>query len=84
MRVAFAAIQAGLEMYGGLGDASNCGLVDTSHYLGPTINWASPEWFTFSFFPQFGLNGHSFDHLYRVGISYEIDQVFGRFHKADR
>jgi hypothetical protein len=74
---------AGVEMYGGLGDRYTPGLYDTSHYLGPAINWSSPAGLTVSFSPQFGLNDHSVPCLYRFGISYEIGQVFGRmgFHR---
>jgi hypothetical protein len=74
---------AGMEMYGGLGDRYTPGLRDTSHYLGPVINWSSPSGLTLSFSPQFGLNDHSVARLYRVGVSYEISQVFGRmgFHR---
>jgi hypothetical protein len=74
---------AGVEMYGGLGDRYSPGLHDTSHYLGPTINWTSPNGLTLSFSPQFGLNDHSVARLYRFGASYEISQVFGKmsFHR---
>ena len=69
---------AGLEMYGGLGDRYSPGLHDTSHYLGPAINWSAPSGLTLSFSPQFGLNDHSLARIYRFGISYEISQIFGR------
>jgi hypothetical protein len=74
---------AGLEMYGGLGDRYTPGLRDTSHYLGPAVNWSSPSGLTLSFSPQFGLNDNSVARLYRFGISYEISQVFGKlgFHR---
>ncbi len=69
---------AGVEMYGGLGDRYTPGLHDTSHYLGPTVNWTSPSGLTLSFSPQFGLNDHSVARIYRFGVSYEISQVFGK------
>lgn len=69
---------AGVEMYGGLGDRYTLGLHDTSHYLGPAINWTSPTGLTISFSPQFGLNESSVPRLYRFGVAYEISQVFGR------
>lgn len=69
---------AGVEMYGGLGDRYTPGLHDTSHYLGPAVNWSAPSGLTLSFSPQFGLNDHSLARIYRFGISYEISQVFGR------
>lgn len=72
--------QAGLEMYGGLGDRQSFGLHNTSHYVGPTINWSAPKGTTFSFSPQFGLNDYSIPRLYRFGVSYEIEQLFSRFH----
>jgi hypothetical protein len=72
--------QAGVEMYGGLGDRYSFGLHDTSQYLGPTVNWTSPNGLTLSFSPQFGLNDYSVPCLYRFGVSYEIEQFLGRFH----
>ena len=69
---------AGVEMYGGLGDRHSFGLNQTAHYLGPTLNWTAPNGTTISFSPQFGLNDHSIPRLYRFGISYEINQLFGR------
>jgi hypothetical protein len=75
--------QAGLEMYGGLGDTESFGLHNTSHYIGPTINWAAPGNLTLSFSPQFGLNDYSVPHLYRFGIAYEIDQFLSRLRKGD-
>lgn len=74
--------QAGLEMYGGLGDRYSFGLNHTSHYVGPTMNWAAPNGTTLSFSPQFGLNDYSIPHLYRFGISYEIEQLLSYFHRA--
>jgi len=73
---------AGLEMYGGLGDALGFGLHNTSHYLGPAINWSAPNGMTLSFSPQFGLNNYSIPHLYRFGIQYEIEQVVDRFRRS--
>jgi hypothetical protein len=70
--------QAGVEMYGGLGDRYTLGLHNTSQYLGPAINWTSPAGLTLSFSPQFGLNDYSVPRLYRLGVSYEISQVFDR------
>jgi len=67
---------AGVEMYGGLGDRHSFGLHDTSHYIGPAVNWASPRGFTLSFSPQFGLNDNSLARIYRFGVSYEVSQIF--------
>jgi len=74
--------QAGVEMYGGLGDRHSFGLHDTSHYVGPTMNWTAPNGTTLSFSPQFGLNDYSIPHLYRFGISYEIEQFLSIFHRG--
>lgn len=76
--------QAGIEMYGGLGDRYSFGTSQTSHYLGPLLNWSAPNGMTFSFSPQFGLNDYSIPHLFRFGVSYEIDQLFDRFHRRAR
>lgn len=74
--------QAGLEMYGGLGDRYSFGLNQTSHYVGPTINWSAPGNMTLSFSPQFGLNDYSIPCLYRFGVSYEIEQFLGVFRRG--
>jgi hypothetical protein len=76
--------QAGVEMYGGLGERYSFGLNDTSHYLGPLINWTAPNGITLSFSPQFGLNDNSIPRLYRFGVSYEIDQLFSRSRRGAR
>jgi hypothetical protein len=76
--------RAGVEMYGGLGDRYSFGTRFTSHYIGPTINWAAPHGMSFAFSPQFGLNDFSVPRLYRFSISYEIDQVLSRFRKEGR
>jgi hypothetical protein len=76
--------QAGVEMYGGLGDTDGFGLHLTSQYLGPTINWSAPNGMTVAFSPQFGLNGYSIPVLYRFSVSYEIQQFFSHFHRGDQ
>ena len=75
--------QAGAEMYGGLGDGHSFGTRLTSHYLGPTLNWSAPNGMTLSFSPQFGLNDYSIPRIYRVGISYEIEQFLSRFRRGE-
>jgi hypothetical protein len=70
--------EAGAEMYGGLGDRDTLGLHNTSHYLGPVMNWSAPGNWTLSFSPQFGLNDYSLPRIYRFGISYEVSQIFGK------
>ncbi len=74
---------AGAEMYGGLGDWHSFGTRLTSHYLGPTINWTSPNGIHLSFSPQFGLNDYSIPRLYRFGIQYEIEQIVNRFRRGE-
>ena len=66
---------AGGELYGGLGDQHSFGLHDTSHYFGPSLNWALPGGTTVTAAPTFGINGQSAPHLYRFGVSYEIGQL---------
>ncbi len=73
--------QAGAEMYGGLGTTSSFGTGFTSQYLGPTINWTAPNGMTVGLSPQFGLNNYSIPFLFRFSVSYEIEQVFSRFHR---
>jgi hypothetical protein len=74
-------LQAGAELYGGLGDTRGFGTSFTSQYFGPTINWTAPNGMTIGMSPQFGLNSYSIPFLFRFSISYEIEQVFSRFHR---
>lgn len=75
--------QAGLEMYGGLGDYNSFGTDFTSQYLGPTLNWSAPNGMTFAVSPQFGLNSYSLPFLFRFSVAYEVEQVFSHFrHKS--
>lgn len=76
--------QAGVEMYGGLGERYSFGTRLTSQYLGPSVNWISPNGVTVSFSPEFGLNDYSVPRLYRFGIAYEIDQFLSRFHRGEK
>jgi hypothetical protein len=73
--------QAGAELYGGLGDTQGFGTSFTSQYFGPTINWTAPNGMTIGMSPQVGLNSYSIPFLFRFSISYEIEQVFSRFHR---
>ena len=75
-------IQAGVELYGGLGDTDGFGLSRTSQYLGPTINWNAPNGITVAFSPQFGLNSYSIPVLYRFSLSYEFQQFFSHFRRS--
>jgi hypothetical protein len=68
----------GAEMFGGLGDRYSFGLRDTSHYLAPLVSWSMPGGPTLRLSPAFGLNGNSERVQMRVGVSYEIDQIFSK------
>jgi hypothetical protein len=72
--------QAGAELYGGLGDTNGFGTSLTSQYFGPTLNWTAPKGMTIAISPQAGLNSYSMPFLFRFSVSYEIEQVFSRFH----
>jgi hypothetical protein len=63
---------AGVEMYGGLGDAAGFGLHDTSHYLAPVVAWNLPSNWTLRFSTGFGLNDNSHRLLVRWGVSREF------------
>jgi hypothetical protein len=63
---------AGVEMYGGLGDASSFGLHDTSHYLATAVAWNLPSSWTLRLSPGFGLNDNSHRFLLRWGVSREF------------
>ena len=64
----------GLELYGGLGDRYTFGLHNTSHYLAPVVSWRMPNGPDIKFSPGFGLNDYSHGALFRVAVSYEIEQ----------
>jgi hypothetical protein len=66
---------AGAEMYGGLGDRYTSGLHNTSQCLGPVAGWQIPNGPRLSFSPSFGLNDYSLDHIFRVGVAYEVGQI---------
>jgi len=65
---------AGIELYGGLGDRYSFGLHNTSHYLAPILSWQVPDGPTIKLSPGFGLNDYSHGALFRVAVSYEIEQ----------
>ncbi|MFP5230688.1 MAG: hypothetical protein ACLGXA_23980 [Acidobacteriota bacterium] len=73
---------AGVEMYGGLGTTDGVGLKATSHYVAPIVRWEAPRGPAISFSPGFGLNDNSMQVLWRVGVQYEFQQFFGRFHRS--
>ena len=64
----------GLELYGGLGDRYSYGLHNTSHYLAPVLSWRIPNGPDIKLSPGFGLNDYSHGALFRVAVSYEIEQ----------
>jgi hypothetical protein len=63
---------AGVEMYGGLGNAQSVGLHDTSHYLAPAVAWNLPSDWTLRLSSGFGLNDNSHRLLLRWGVSREF------------
>jgi hypothetical protein len=64
---------AGVELYGGLGDARSFGLHDTSHYLAPAVAWNLPSGWTVRLSPGFGLNANSHGLLLHWGLSREFE-----------
>jgi len=74
----------GLEMYGGLGTTEQFGWRQTSQYLSPTLQFNLPRGPSITFGPSFGLNANSVGVLWRFQVSYEIDQLFGRFRRNAR
>ncbi len=71
----------GLELYGGLGDRYSFGLHDTSHYLAPVVSWRIPQGPDIKFSPGFGLNDYSPGALFRVAVSYEIEQFLDKLRR---
>ena len=71
----------GLELYGGLGDRYSFGLRNTSHYLAPVLSWRVPNGPDFKVSPGFGLNDYSHGALFRVAVSYEIEQFADKFRR---
>ena len=67
-----ASFVAGVEMYGGLGNAQSAGLHDTSHYLAPAAAWNLPSDWTLRLSSGVGLNDNSHRLLLRWGISREF------------
>ncbi len=70
-------LQAGVEVYGGLGTHADFGLRGTSHYVAPLVAWTLANGTAFKISPSFGVTGASAGFLLRFGVSYEIAQ-FGR------
>lgn len=70
-------LQAGVEIYGGLGTHDDFGLRGTSHYVAPTFAWTLANGVMFTVSPGFGVSNPSLPFLLRFGASYEFGQ-FGR------
>jgi len=70
-------IQAGVEVYGGLGTWGGFGLGETSHYVATTVSWTLANGTAFQVSPSFGVTARSARFLLRFGVSYEVAQ-FGR------
>jgi len=78
---------AGVEMYGGLGDAQSPGLHETSHYLAPVLAWNLPSDWTLRLSSGFGLNDNSHRLLLRWGVSREFSgfgELVGRLFEGRR
>jgi hypothetical protein len=75
-------LDAGAELYGGLGTRYTFGLKQTSQYAGPTFGYRPPHGPTFSFAPQFGLNDNSIGTLWRFKVSYEVQQLRDIFRRS--
>ncbi|MGA2570706.1 MAG: hypothetical protein ABSF23_09315 [Terracidiphilus sp.] len=74
---------AGAEVYGGLATVHDFGFNDTSHYAGPTASFNLPHGPTLFFSPQFGLSGNSASVLWRLTVSYEVQQFRDLFHRKE-
>ena len=74
---------AGVEAYGGLGDAFALTMRDTSHYIAPLIGWQLPKGLRFSFSPGFGLTSTSLNNVYRVGLAFEFEQIGKWLHSSN-
>jgi hypothetical protein len=68
---------AGMEFYGGLGQANLLTLQGTAHYAAPVVAWNLPWGTTLRVSPGWGLTSTSQRFLLRFGVSYEISN-FGR------
>ncbi len=68
---------AGIEVYGGLGEWRNVTFRGTSQYIAPVLAWNLPGETTLRVSPGFGLTDQSHATLVRFGVSHEISG-FGR------
>lgn len=79
-------VAAGLEFYGGLGDAHSFGLQNTSHYLGPVMSWQLRDHLAVKAGPHFGLTRQSQHALVHFAVVYDVPEFGNRlrdfFHAA--
>ena len=68
-------VQAGVEIYGGLGTHDNFGFRGTSHYVAPTVAWTLSNGVMFTVSPGFGVTTPGMPFLLRFGVSYEFAQL---------
>ncbi len=76
-------LSAGAEIYGGLATVHDFGLHDTSQYLGPVVAFDLPNGPTIGFSPNFGLNSNSAGVLWRIKVSYEVQQFRDLFRSKE-
>jgi hypothetical protein len=72
----------GGEVFGGLGTRYTFGVDGTSHYAGPTVAYTTPHNLTFLAGPEFGLNANSATVLWRLKVSYEVNQFRDWFRRS--
>ncbi len=73
---------AGGEVFGGLGTRYTFGTSGTSQYAGPTVSFSAPRNFTILAGPDFGLNANSAKVLWRLKVSYEVNQFRDLFRRS--
>ncbi len=74
----------GAELFGGLGTRYTFGLSGTSQYAGPTLAYSAMRNVSVLVGPEFGLNANSATVLWRMKVSYEINQFRDLFRKGVR
>jgi hypothetical protein len=70
-------LEAGVELYGGLGTNVRFGLQNTSHYIGPGLAWTLTRGITLKVSPNFGLTNTSAGFLMRFGVFAEFKDFAG-------
>lgn len=68
-------VEAGFELYGGLGTHDDFGFRGTTHYAAPTVGWRVSDGVNVRISPGFGLTDTSARFLLRFGVSYEVNQA---------